>query len=465
MDRTRLKLAILLLVTAILSAAQPSQQTAWNTFQAFLHGLHGPIRSEAFGLLGFINNQASDKIIEKTLSGNDGSDINDTSRGLDQEQCRAFEDKLQTAAENPAVRSKFMVLGAIGRAKNAKAAKILIGFAEEKISGQFVLGLVFGQLDELGLVAVPALKQEVLSGKVADARATAAAILGRKYASKSSNVFLQALHDKDPLVRWHAAMGLARVKDRRGMAELKQNDIGPLGGNRIETLLALAQLEDESAYREAEAILSGTNQAAKFQAAWAIARWKNQRLETFLSHTALAQNRNVQSVLAERYFDPNQPAGKSALATDLESHDSVLQVIAARRLIGASVRNRAIAVLSNALKSPNEQVRNLALETAKKNAELWPVLASLRFDRDPMVQTAAIEACTRLKIAGSYNDLSFLVRSENQDVSLAAAKGMATLQPHQAETDFEQYLSSKKGHLKLYSSAMLSKLLSSSSAG
>ncbi|HEX3743724.1 MAG TPA: HEAT repeat domain-containing protein [Bryobacteraceae bacterium] len=432
---------------AALDAAEPG---AWRIVSDAAES-SGPDRVVALRILGAIGSAESTALLEATLKGNDYHAIGLAAAGLTRRQCGAYLGDLERAAHPPDGQAEPAVLDGIARAGDDQAAKILIDVAES--AALPASGIAFGLLGKMGRASEPLLAETVTSGRSSWSRETAAwTLLGMKDA-QDVNAFRSALSDSDERVRIAAAIGLARLGDATGEAQLN----AAAGGNgdlRTDAIVSLAALGRPEAIATLRGLLAGGNEASRGQTVWAIARSGSASLKDLAYRLGVDRQPVLRGMLAERLFDPADKRDAAELQEMLTNGDAVSKVIAAGRLMSTG-SNAAAQALARALDSDNQGARGLALQLASGYPELRPEVAKRLASTDPAVQVAALSAIADLRRTDEFNDLAKYLTSRSPDVSASAARTLVALDPKAAKPVLRAGQTSKINYVRIYSAAML----------
>jgi len=445
-------MATLLMTAGILAADKP-QTDAWHILVQAVDA-RGPDEASALGMLGAIGNPESRALIEATLKGKDIAAIGLVAVGLTPDQCALYLPDLARAARDPGGGPKLIILDAIARAGTSDAARILADIADS--AGLPTAGVAFGLLEQrMASVAEPLLIETVTSGRSTWSRETAAWTLIRMRAAGALAAFRSALHDTDDRVRFAAAVGLAHLRDAEGKPQLEAAARDHGGKNRIEALVSLAVLGQPEALDSLNALATSPDEAVRGRVVWAMAGSGSMNLKQFAYRLGLDRQAVPRRMLAEKLFDPGDPRDMALLQEMLANGDDISQLVAAQRLLGTKITDRAENVVARALGSEREAARTLALKIASARPALQPELARRLSSPDPAVQIAALSAIAGLHQKERFVEVTPYLASEARAVSAAAARTLVALDPNAAKPGLEEGLASTSSHVRIHSAAML----------
>jgi HEAT repeat protein len=436
-----------------LFAAGSQQTEAWDIINQAVRS-HGPDEASALGTLGAVDSPASQALIEATLKSGDGMAIASVATGLTSEQCAAHLADLGRAVEGPIMDvDKPRILGAIARAGNVEAARILSDVADR--AGLPVAGVAFGVLGTMGAAAGPVLIGIVTGGHSAWSRETAAAVLRRLKVASALGAFRSALHDPDDKVRIEGALGLADSGSREGIPQLEAAAGSPDGEYRTTALVSLAALGVGHAYDDLKALITGPDEALRARTVWQMVGSGDVRLKGFAYRLGLDRQPIFRGMLAEKLLDPADPRDAAVLQDMIANGDEMSQLIAAQRLLGTKLTALAEATVGRGIESGNQVVRALAVKIASGFPALRPELARHLSSPDPEVKISALSMIADLHEKERFSEVAPYVASEDRAVSAAAARTIAALDPDAAERVFEEGLTSKTSYVRIHSAAML----------
>jgi len=454
-----------LLAAAGLFAADALETKAWQTITDAIQA-GGERKESALAMLGTIDNPTSRALIEATLKAKDARAISDVASGLTPPQCVFYLADLARAAQDVGVGPRLDILptlAAIGRAGTGEAAEILIdigGRAEEPIRG-----VAYGQLRGMGVVALPALIWTVANGRSAESRQIALEILGYTKDARVLAALHAALHDADGKVRTAAAYGLARLGHQDGKQDIEAAAADPDNQYYLMALVYLAALGRPEALEKLKSLVASPEEAVRGRTVWVIAQSGSARLKQFAYGLGLDRQPALRSMLVEKLLDPNDPQDLRRLREAMANGDEGTRLIAAERLLGTSHSDAAEPVIAAALGSNSMTGRQLAVKIASGQPALRYALAAQLGSSDPEVQMAALVAITDLREASRFREVAPYLDSERRDVSAAAARSLAALDPGAAKRVLADGLDSKNEHARIHSAAMLLSITAHARAG
>lgn len=414
--------------------------------------LRGPDQASAIAMLAGIDDPQSQTLRDMILKSNDSTQINDLAFALSAPQCRRYLPNLIDAEKNPKIQPKIPVLNAIARAGTSDAATALAGLADS--GEQPTVGMAFGLLAAMGSVAGQSLSSLATNSRTPSTRDTAVWALSDLHIPGSAGVFRAALKDPDENVRVAGAIALGQSGQTDGMGELEsaaknQDSVG------IEALVTLAALGRPAALNGLRALLADGNEITRGQAVWAIARSGSLKLKEFAYQLRLDQQPAYRNMLAERLLDPGNPRDASVLRDMIDGDDETARLIAAQRLLTSQASDRARKAVVQALASPSEQVRKMAIRIASGQTTLRPELAAMVASPNPDVQIAAMSAISDLNQQYRFSEVAPYLASGVRAVSAAAARTLAMLDPDAARPLFVEGMNSEIGYVRIHSAGML----------
>jgi HEAT repeat protein len=442
--------------SGLINASSDTQQPVYWAVLNSAMASRGPDADDAFALLGSIDDRKARELLEVTLRGVNGDAIEYAARGLSADQCRQYLSELRRAVLDPAIEPKLGVLAALARAGTVEAAEVLAQVANQ--GAQPAAGVAFGLLEHMGSPAETVLKKEATSGPTAWTRETAASILDRIGARGTVAVFRADIHDSDEKVRIAGALGLSHQGIPEGKTILESAVSRNVPSYALDALVALANLGQAEALRTIEQTLNGPDESTKGALVWAIARSGSTSLKALAYRLGLEKKPEFLAMLAEKLLQPGDVHDLKVLKEALVDCNQAVGMIAAERLVGARLGELAENAIVCGLSSTDAQARQLAVDLALQDSRLWPALADRLEDPDPVLQLAALTAIKRLGAGGRFEQVEELLTSHSRQVSLAAAKTLAALDPIKAHAVFEQALTSQLEYVRIFSAAMLLKL-------
>jgi HEAT repeat protein len=307
----------------------------------------------------------------------------------------------------------------------------------------------------MGAVAEPFLIQMVTAGWSARSRETAAWTLLRMRARGALAAFHSALRDSDEGVRVAAAVGLAQFGNPEGRAQLEAAAGSPGNEYRITALVCLAALGVGHAHDDLKALITGPDEAVRARTVWQMVGSGDVRLKEFAYGLGLDRQPTLREMLAEKLLDPADPRDAAVLQDMITNGDEMSQLIAAQRLLGTKLTERAEAAVGRAIESGNQAVRALAVKIASGYPALRPELARHLSSPDPEVKISALSVIADLHEKERFGEAAPYLASVDRAVSAAAARTIAALDPNAAERVFEEGLTSKTSYVRIHSAAML----------
>lgn len=443
---------VLLSSIAALAAVDDLDSTDyWNILTSAISS-PGPNADGVRELLGTIDDQKARDLLKAILSGTDGGAIEYAARGLSPDQCRQYLPQLKKVALDSTIEPKTGLLAAIARAGTLQAAQILGDVADQ--GSQPAAGVAFGLLKQMGSIAQPVLQREAEAGTPWE-RETAAAILRGASTPEAQAAFEADLHNSDKNVRIAGALGLARmgISDGKAVLETAARENNP--DYQIDALVALAGLNEPEAIQRVIHLLNYSNETMRARIVWAIARYRMPSLKALAYRLQMENKPAFRSMLAEKMLDPSDPQDLAALKKMLADCRQMDGLIAAETLDKAGLSELSKDAISCGLSSANEQVKQFAAALASQDPKLWPIVASKATDSDQAVQIAALTAIGKLGQKEKFNEVARYLESNDRNVSLAAAKALASLNPIEAQQVFQRALTSKIAYVRIYSAAML----------
>jgi len=269
--------------------------------------------------------------------------------------------------------------------------------------------------------------QATLAGTTQPIRDHAIQALGRMGPCVSDQV-IEALDDKNPLVRMGAADVVVQLRDPRAVKplvkllhdpnrELASRAIVPLGSigePSIEPLLA-ALIDDDTLVRT-----------------WAV------------SALGLIRDRRVVPQIARLLDDPEQPVRDNAgnalrtLATPAPADPNVAGMTAgkdptkrARQENDALLRKLVLGELNLALRSASARARMAAVQSIRplaasiRSLGTIDALASCLTDADPALRAQAAQILSQINHPGVYKPLAAALRDADSNLRLSAVQGLA----------------------------------------
>lgn len=432
-------------------------EDSWGVFNSAIES-GGPNRDDALALLGLIDDQRARDLLTAVFKGQDGTAIEYAASGLSPSQCRDYFEELQQAILNPAIQPKIRTISAIGRAGTSAAAELMGSIADTQ--GQPAAGIAFGVLEHMGSPAGTVLEKEAVNGRAAWTRETATSILRRVQTPGAIAAFTLNLRDPDQSVRIAAALGLAQHGMSLGSDVLESVARDKNSDYWTEAIVALAGLGQSSALREVTRVLEGPDEALKGRIVWAIARSGNRSLKALTYRMDLEAKPEFQSMLSEKLLQPSDPRDLATLRKEASDNCAeIAGMIALRKLIDAGKPTSSVQSISCGLSSTREEVRQLAVQVALQTPNLFSTLADNLNSPALEVQIGALEAIQKVGQRQQFRDVEKFLTSSVRSVSLTAAKALAALDPQQAQIVFATSLHSDMDYVRLYSAAMLLKLM------
>jgi HEAT repeat protein len=407
----------------------------------------------ARSVIGQIGDSVGRARVERILKGGTGSMINEVVVGLSAQQCKSFFPILKTAAEDPAIEDKGLIIKAIARAGGAEAARVLAGIADT--DKWPTAGYAFGYLGEMGTVAHPALIQLAARGSSPLVLQTAIWTLNSMRVSAAIPAFRSALNDPDKKVRTAAAVALANLGLPDGRKQLEAAALDPACEGRSDVIVALAMLGDAEALLQLKKMIAGPDSGLSYEAAWAIARSQNPILRDFAYQQGLMRDPRFKGMIGGTLLDPNDPRDRATLQEMTVGENPMTRLIAAKRLLEGQSPGKAEQVIIESLSSQNLGVRYQAADAAAVRPALKPALAAQVTSDNAVMQLAALGAIADLRQDFRFDEVARLFKTGPPSVSQAAARTLAVVNPAAATTLFTETMRSQKGHLRIFSAAML----------
>jgi HEAT repeat protein len=407
----------------------------------------------ARSVLGQIGDATSHARVGRVLNGNDRYLIDEVVIGLSAQECKSYLPSLKKAAADPMIESKAGIMGAISRAGGEEPVRILAGIAD---TGKWpTAGIAFGSLAQMGPVAHSALIQLATRSKSPSVRGTAVWILNQKRVPAAIAAFRSALNDPDEKVRTAAAVALANLGVPAGRKQLEEAAQDKAAEMWSDVLVALAVLGDAEALQQLKKLVAGPDPKASDQAAWAIARSQNPMLKNFAYQQGLMRDPRFKGMIAGSLLDPNDPRDRATLQEMTVGEDPMTRLIAAKRLLEGPSPGKAEQVIIESLSSQNSGVRYQAADAAAVRPALKPALAAQVTSDNAVMQLAALGAIADLRQDYRFDEVARLFKTGPPSVSQAAARTLAVVNPAAATTLFTETMRSQKGHVRIFSAAML----------